>query len=194
MSGGNPLGTSGLSTSFNNKQSYPNTSGGKNQSFVSLGIKQLTTSIPPTTNDWVYKSYTYGSTSVNTITPSPSSYSIYISQNLYVDGTIYGNLVGTVTAPSDIALKENISDLGLTIDVNKILELKPKSYTYKKDKKDKKIHYGLIAQEMEQVYPDLVYNDKGSKTINYVELIPILVLKIKDLQEQIDVLKDKIQK
>ena len=192
MSGGNPLGTSGLSTSFNNKQSYPNTSGGKNQSFVSLGIKQLTTSIPPTTNDWVYKSYTYGSSIVNTITPSPSSYSIYISQNLYVDGTIYGNLVGTVTAPSDIALKENITDLGLTIDMNKIMELNPKSYTYKKDKKDKKIHYGLIAQEMEQVYPDLVYNDKGSKTINYVELIPILLLKIKDLQEQIDVLKNQI--
>jgi len=192
MSGGNPLGTSGLSTSFNNKQSYPNTSGGKNQAFVSLGIKQLTTSIPPNTNDWVYKSYTYGTTAVNTITPSPSSYSIYISQNLYVDGTIYGNLVGTVTAPSDIALKENISDLGLTVDVNKIMELKPKSYIYKKDKKDKKIHYGLIAQEMEQVYPDLVYNDKGSKTINYVELIPLLLLKIKDLQEQIDVLKNKI--
>jgi hypothetical protein len=105
---------------------------------------------------------------------------------------MYGNLVGTVTAPSDIALKENIKDLGLTIDINKIMELNPKSYTYKKDKKDKKTHYGLIAQEMEQVYPDLVYNDKGSKTINYVELIPVLVLKIKDLQEQIDVLKNKI--
>ena len=76
--------------------------------------------------------------------------------------------------------------------MNKIMELNPKSYTYKKDKKDKKIHYGLIAQEMEKVYPDLVYNDKGSKTINYVELIPILLLKIKDLQEQIDVLKNKI--
>jgi hypothetical protein len=73
------------------------------------------------------------------------------------------------------------------------MELNPKSYTYKKDKKDKKIHYGLIAQEMEQVYPDLVYNDKGSKTINYVELIPILLLKIKDLQEQIDVLKHEIK-
>lgn len=191
MSGGNPLGTSSLSTSFNNKQSYPNTSGGKNQAFVSLGIKQLTTSIPPNTNYWTYKSYTYGTTTVNTITSS--NYSLYISQNLYVDGTIYGNLVGTVTAPSDIALKENITDLGLTIDVNKIMELNPKSYTYKKDKKEKKIHYGLIAQEMEQVYPDLVYNDKGSKTINYVELIPILLLKIKDLQEQIDVLKHEIK-
>ena len=192
MSGGNPLGTSGLSTSFNNKQSYPNTSGGKNQAFVSLGIKQLTTSIPPTTNDWVYKTYAYGLNTFNALTPSLSGNSIYISQNLYVDGTMYGNLVGTVTAPSDIALKENIKDLGLTIDINKIMELNPKSYTYKKDKKDKKTHYGLIAQEMEQVYPDLVYNDKGSKTINYVELIPVLVLKIKDLQQQIDVLKNKI--
>ncbi len=192
MSGGNPLGTSGLSTSFNNKQSYPNTSGGKNQAFVSLGIKQLTTSIPPTTNHWVYKTYAYGLTTFNALTPSLSSNSIYISQNLYVDGTMYGNLVGTVTPPSDITLKENINDLGLTIDFNKIMDLKPKAYTYKKDKKNKKTHYGLIAQEMEQVYPDLVYNEKGIKTINYTELIPILLLKIKDLQEQIDVLKNKI--
>jgi hypothetical protein len=192
MSGGNPLGTSGLSTSFNNKQSYPNTSGGKNQAFVSLGIKQLTTSIPPTTNDWVYKTYAYGLNTFNALTPSLASNSIYISQNLYVDGTIYGNLVGTVTPPSDITLKENINDLGLTIDFNKIMDLKPKAYTYKKDKKNKKTHYGLIAQEMEQVYPDLVYNEKGIKTINYTELIPILLLKIKDLQEQVDVLKNKI--
>jgi Chaperone of endosialidase len=192
MSGGNPLGTSGLSTSFNNKQSYPNTSGGKNQAFVSLGIKQLTTSIPPNTTDWVVKSYKSSAGNVNTITPSYSSYSIYVPQNLYVDGTIFGNLVGTVTAPSDIVLKENITDLGLTIDLNKIMELNPKSYTYKKDKKDKKIHYGLIAQEMELVYPDLVYNDKGNKTINYVELIPLLILKIKDVQNQIDDLKNKI--
>ena len=58
MSGGNPLGSLNISTASNNKQSYPNTSGGKNQSFVSLGIKQLTTSIPPNSNNWVYKSYT----------------------------------------------------------------------------------------------------------------------------------------
>jgi hypothetical protein len=188
MSGGNPLGTSGLTTSFYNKQTYPNTSGGKNQSFVSLGIKQLTTSIPPTTNNWVYKSYTSGSSTINTLTPSPSNYSVYISQNLYVDGTIYGNLVGTVTAPSDFRMKENITDLGLTIDVNKILDLKPKIYTYKNDSQ---IHYGLIAQEMEQVFPDLVYEKNGTKSINYIELIPLLLLKIKDLQQQIDEWRNK---
>jgi hypothetical protein len=188
MSGGNPLGTSGLSTSFNNKQSYPNTSGGKNQSFVSLGIKQLTTSVPPTTSDWTYKSYTYNSSTVKTLTPSQSSYSIYIPNNLYVDGTIFGDLVGTVTAPSDINLKENIRELRLEIDVNKIMNLNPKIYTYKNDSQ---IHYGFIAQEMEQVYPDLVYNNKGTKSINYTELIPLLLLKIKDLQQQIDELKNK---
>jgi hypothetical protein len=196
MSGGNPLGSSNISVNSNTKQSGPNTSGGKNQSFVSLGIKQLTTSTPPQQSYWITKSNSYNSSSIgSSITSTPSTLSVYIPKDLYVVGTIYG----TVVAPSDISIKENINDLSLEVDFNKILDLRPKQYTYKDDV-DHKIHYGLVAQEVEELYPDLVYsiknNDSSSdnsdnnlKSVNYVEMIPLLLLKIQDLQKQVDELK-----
>jgi hypothetical protein len=196
MSGGNPLGTSNISVNSNTKQSGPNTSGGKNQAFVSLGIKQLTTSTPPQQQYWITKSNTYNSVSTNSITSTPSTLSVYMPKDLYVAGTIYG----TVVAPSDISVKENILDLSLGVDFNKLLELHPKQYTYKDDI-EHKIHYGLIAQEVEQIYPELIYSIKSDellddslpnilKSVNYVEMIPLLLLKIQDLQRQVDELKN----
>jgi len=191
---GNPQGTSNISQQSYIKQSGPNTSGGKNQAFVSLGIKQLTTSTPPQQQYWITKSNIYNSVSTTSITSSPSTLSVYIPKDLYVAGTIYG----TVVAPSDVSVKENIRDLSLGVDFNKLLELEPKQYTYKDDL-EHKIHYGLIAQDVEKIYPELIYSiqdDEGGinephilKSINYVELLPILLLKIQDLQKQVDELK-----
>ncbi len=53
-----------------------------------------------------------------------------------------------------------------------------------------KRHYGLDAEELEEVFPDLVYdNEDGTKSINYVEMVPILVQAINELKSEIDVLK-----
>ena len=50
-----------------------------------------------------------------------------------------------------------------------------------------KTHYGLIAQELQQVYPDLVYeNDNGYLSINYTELIPIMLQSIKELNAKVE--------
>ena len=191
---GNPDGTQNISIGSWIKQSGPNTSGGKNQAFVSLGIKQLTTSTPPQQQYWITKSNTYNSVSTTSITSTPSTLSVYMPKDLYVAGTIYG----TVVAPSDVSVKENIKDLSLEVDFNKLLELEPKQYTYKDDM-EHKIHYGLIAQDVENIYPELIYsivddeqcsNEPHTlKSVNYVEMIPLLLLKIQDLQKQIDELK-----
>ncbi len=188
---GDPLGTSNISQQSYIKQPGPNTSGGKNQAFVSLGIKQLTTSTPPQQQYWITKSNIYNSVSTTSITSTPSTLSVYMPKDLYVAGTIYG----TVVAPSDVTVKENIRDLSLEVDFNKLLELEPKQYTYKDDM-EHKIHYGLIAQDVEKIYPELIYSIQGDtdesptlKSVNYVEMIPLLLLKIQDLQKQVDELK-----
>lgn len=47
-----------------------------------------------------------------------------------------------------------------------------------------KSHMGLSVSQLEEVYPDLVYtNEDGSKSINYVEMIPLLVRSINELSE-----------
>ena len=51
-------------------------------------------------------------------------------------------------------------------------------------------HYGLDADQLEEVFPDLVYEDEdGTKSINYVEMVPILVQAINELKSEIDELK-----
>ena len=56
--------------------------------------------------------------------------------------------------------------------------------------KVERIHYGLDAVALQEVYPDLVYeNDKGELFVNYIEMIPLLVQSIKELQAQITVLQ-----
>ena len=52
-----------------------------------------------------------------------------------------------------------------------------------------KRHFGFIAQELQEVYPDLVYQkDDGYLAVNYTELIPILVQSIKELNEKVEIL------
>lgn len=56
-----------------------------------------------------------------------------------------------------------------------------------------KKHYGLVAQELQQVYPDLVYeNDNGYLSINYTELIPIMLQSIKELNAKVEQLSSPL--
>ena len=53
-----------------------------------------------------------------------------------------------------------------------------------------KQHYGLDADQLEEVFPDLVYeNEDGTKSINYVEMVPILVQAINELKSELDEIK-----
>lgn len=50
-----------------------------------------------------------------------------------------------------------------------------------------KSHYALDADHLEEAFPDLVYvKADGSKVINYVEMVPILVKAIQELKQQVD--------
>jgi len=47
--------------------------------------------------------------------------------------------------------------------------------------------YGLDADQLRRVYPELVYEDQnGNVSINYIEMVPLLVQSINELQERID--------
>ena len=55
------------------------------------------------------------------------------------------------------------------------------------------IEYGLIAQELEEVLPELVHPiyDGEYKSIDYVKIVPLLIGAIKELQLEINELKNK---
>jgi hypothetical protein len=128
------------------------------------------------------------------------------------DGSVYS--FGSFFSASDKNVKHNIQDFGNAMSI--INKLKPKNYEFRTDAKftsfnlPKGTHYGLIAQDVEQVLPNLVKESlqeirrKGEeliipdsssrkvlpaakketmniKGVNYEELIPII---IKGMQEQ----------
>lgn len=54
----------------------------------------------------------------------------------------------------------------------------------------KKTHYALDADRLEETFPDLVYvREDGSKVINYMEMIPLLVQSINELKQELDAVK-----
>lgn len=51
---------------------------------------------------------------------------------------------------------------------------------------------GLLAQELEQVMPNLVFTDEeGKKLVDYVALIPVLINAVQTLQKEVEALKNQ---
>lgn len=146
--------------------------------------QMVKTFLPSNSNNianWVYKKMIG---SINTIiTPQDVTKTVLIPLDLLV--------LGSINNPSDINLKDNIEQLNIsTEDFNK---LNPVSFTFKDDDQNKK-HFGVIAQELETLYPELVNNNEiGFKTVNYIEMIPILLSQMKNMQEEIKKLKQEIK-
>ena len=60
-------------------------------------------------------------------------------------------------------------------------QINPVSFTWKKSKKKS---YGLIAQELEKILPELVESTDGTKTVNYTPLIAFLIKAVVDLYKK----------
>ena len=116
------------------------------------------------------------------------------SGNLHADADV----VAYSSSVSDIRLKDNIN----TIDsaLNKVKKLRGVEYTWnagsRKDKKD----LGVIAQEVEEVLPEIVHEHKMDlideqvyKTVDYEKITAVLIEAIKELNEKVKILEDKIQ-
>jgi hypothetical protein len=89
---------------------------------------------------------------------------------------------------SDIRLKRDIHPLDNSLD--KIMQIKPVAFTYKADGKNS---MGVIAQDLEKVYPQLVTDgDKGMKYVNYEGLIGPLIDSVQELKKENDDLRQQI--
>lgn len=61
--------------------------------------------------------------------------------------------------------------------------------------KNARRHYGLSAQELQKIYPDLVYEGQdGYLAINYIELVPILIRSIQELKQEINEIRSESAK
>jgi len=140
----------------------------------------------------------------------PGVYAGYFVGDVCVTGTLTGNPV----VNSDKRYKRNIVELNTETKstLNNVLQMIPVKYNlnqiYTKSKGDstevqqalydeksqvfQKKHYGLIAQDLQKLYPDLVYEDNnGYLSVDYIGIIPLLIESIKELNKEINTLKAK---
>lgn len=110
----------------------------------------------------------------------------YFSVAPYLSGDSMG-FVGTIVTPSSRSVKKNIRNLGLYGDV--IDKLNPVEFTYKADKRNER-HFGLIYEDTIEILPEICEEQESGdgmprRTIDYVELVPILLKEIQDLRKRI---------
>ncbi len=96
------------------------------------------------------------------------------------------------THSSDRRLKKNIIDMEPALE--KLLQLTPKRYDYITEESNSSAHIGLIAQEVELLFPEFVNTDaNGMKSIAYGEMVPVLIQSIKEQQQQIEMLMQMVK-
>ncbi len=104
---------------------------------------------------------------------------------LSVRGDGNATLRGTLTQNSDARLKKDIVSIGNALE--KIVQLNGYNYYWKDDNIDASLQTGVMAQEVEKVMPHLVKKDeKGTLSVNYSGLVPLLIQSVKEQQKQMD--------
>lgn len=108
-------------------------------------------------------------------------------------------IAGTLTQGSSRKIKKNISNLDPN-EVDKILQLNAVQFDYKQDESNDAKQRGFIAEDVAEILPCLVTNERVNSdgeivspaSLNYIAIIPYLVEICKKQQKEIDKLKEEI--
>lgn len=156
-------------------------------------------------DDYVNGAGIFGTTNHNTGVYINGRYAGYFDGSVCITGTLTSS---TIRTPSDIRLKENVTSLSSLEKTSgetlaNVMDMNVIKYNYRERQEErsdtartrvqqptaakKQLHYGLSAQELQQIYPDLVIEGQdGYLGVNYIELVPILIRSIQELKAELD--------
>lgn len=120
---------------------------------------------------------------------------IKLSMINYNNGVYLSQSATSWTSNSDIRLKNIIGNIENAVD--SLMTLRTVKFSWKSDSNNKE-NLGLIAQDVEQVFPEVMDKNKLMNSddeteylgVRYQELVPVLVKAIQELNEKIDSLKN----
>jgi hypothetical protein len=119
-----------------------------------------------------------GNVGIGTTSPNP--------YKLRVNGDACGSSAWTTC--SDLSFKQEVTDIEGALE--KVMDLRGVSFTWKAEEHpqmgfDNGSHYGVIAQEVVEVLPEVVKEGaEGDKSVAYAEIIPVLIESIKQLKTE----------
>ena len=182
------LTASGLITALS-PGSGDNSSNVPTTSWVNTAISGSSSASKWTTQSGTYNIYySLGNVGIGTTTPQ---YPLDVFGNVNVSNgnvNVNGNVIATsYNTTSDYRIKKDVTPLDDKFTVDK---LRPVTYNNTKlEKQD----IGLIAHEVQEIYPFLVTGEKDGEnfqTVNYTGLISILIKEIQDLKERVKKLEN----
>ena len=111
------------------------------------------------------------------------------SEAVIVDTSGNLSILGTLTEASSIAIKENVETYSPSLE--KISKMRAVRFNKKKSKKKE---VGLVAEELAEMFPELVEMDKDGKPsgVNYSRAVAVLLHGFKELYKEVKELKEKI--
>lgn len=142
-------------------------------------------------------------------------YAGYFAGDIKVTGSIYGTLLSASASSNTISAQTALATDAATANssvTSKLTQLSPVQYNLSlpvmtasvdgdtattvhtmsamEIQHFQKPHYGLVASELKEIMPELVYEGQnGELSINYIEMIPLLVESIKELKAEIATLQ-----
>jgi hypothetical protein len=145
-----------------------------------LGTKNNTDLILKTNNTEQMRLTKEGKVGIGTSNPA---------YKLHVNGEIGANAYNCI---SDIRLKKEIKPLVINNDL--VMKIHPVTYILKEDPQEQ-IRIGLIAQELEAIFPSLVKTgENGYKSVEYDKISLLLLSVVKQQQNQIEQIKQQLKK
>ena len=69
------------------------------------------------------------------------------------------------------------------------MKINPVNFTFKKDNRKS---MGVIAQEIEKIYPQIVFDESDGKHVDYTAIIAPLIESVQELKKENDILKSEI--
>ena len=174
---------------------------------ITAGTYGNTTTIPSVTVDANGRvsaisssSFTAGASIEDDTTTNSDYYPIFATATSGTPSTIkvsstkltFNPSTGTLTAvdvntSSDRKFKENIQPITSAVDTIKGLD--GVSFNWKETGQKS---YGVIAQQLQELLPELVHQSEHGLSVSYLPIIAILIEAVKEQQKQIDELKQKV--
>lgn len=125
-------------------------------------------------------------------TDTETGFFIGNSWRFWVNSAGNGYLNGNLIQTSDQRLKKNFSPIKNSL--SGIYKLKGYQFNWVEEARSKDLQTGLIAQEVQKIFPELVQTDeKGFLSVNYIGLLPHLIEAVKELRDENNSLKTKNQ-
>ena len=119
---------------------------------------------------------------------SNNNFHVYNSANT---GVYLANGGTGWSANSDRRLKKNLKRLPLALE--RLIQLSTVSFNWNEESDNDQSHYGVIAQEVQKLFPELVTeNDKGMLGVNYSGLIPVIIAALQELKQENLALKKQL--